>query len=50
MSESRRRAWEALDIGPAWRLREQPGVAVAPGQEGGEAVGAGLDWAGVRGL
>lgn len=48
MSESRRRAWEALDIGPAWRLREQPGVAVAPGQEGGEAVGAGLDWAGLR--
>lgn len=40
MSESRRRAWEALDIGPAWRLREQPGVAVAPS--------TGLDWAGLR--
>jgi DNA polymerase len=37
MSESRQRAWQALDIGPEWRLRGQPGTAVAPGPEGTQA-------------
>lgn len=62
MSESRRRAWQALDIGPAWRLREQPAAAMASGPEAVEGerrvededgvagVGppAGLDWPGLR--
>lgn len=39
MNEQQRRAWEALDIGPAWVLREPPAPAAGPGQAQGQVQG-----------
>jgi len=60
MSGSRQRAWQALGIGPQWRLRDRPGDAartdleiLAPPlrespDQGGVATVASLDWQGLR--